>query len=142
MDLCKATLVGNVGRDPDLRYTQAGKPVLNFTVACNRMGPPSVDGGERDKITEWFGVVCFNRQAEIYKDLVTKGSKVYVEGRLQTRSYEARDGQTRFVVEVVATDILMLSPRQPREMGEPGMAGMAPVAAGVADADNLDDVPF
>ena len=139
MDLCKATLVGNVGRDPELRYTQAGKPVLNFSVACNRIGPPSMDGGERDKITEWFNVVSFNRQAEIYKDLVSKGSKVYVEGRIQTRSYEARDGQTRFVVEVVATEIVLLSPRQPREMGE---HGMAPVSVGVADADNLDEVPF
>jgi single-strand DNA-binding protein len=142
MALCKATLIGNVGRDPDMRYTQAGKPVVNFSVACNRPGPPPTEGGERREETEWFTVVCFGRLAEVASNLVAKGSKVFVEGRIQTRSYEARDGQTRFVVEVVANELQMLSPRQPREMGEPGMAGMAPVSVGVADADNLDDVPF
>ena len=144
MALCKATLIGNVGRDPDMRYTQAGKPVVNFSVACNRVGPPPTDGGERREETEWFTVVCFGRLAEVASNLVSKGSKVFVEGRIQTRSYEARDGQTRFVVEVVANELQMLSPRQPREMGEPGMVGMAPVPvpAGMADADNLDDVPF
>jgi len=145
MALCKATLIGNVGRDPDMRYTQAGKPVVNFSVACNRPGAPAQDGGERREETEWFTVVCFGRLAEVAGNLVSKGSKVFVEGRIQTRSYEARDGQTRFVVEVVANELQMLSPRQPREMGEPGMGGMGgmtPVAAGMADADNLDDVPF
>jgi len=142
MALCKATLIGNVGRDPDMRYTQAGKPMVNFSVACNRVGPPAQDGGERREETEWFTVLCFGKLAEVAGNLVSKGSKVFVEGRLQTRTYEARDGQTRFVVEVVANELQMLSPRQPREMGEPGMGGMAPVAAGMADADSLDDVPF
>jgi single-strand DNA-binding protein len=142
MALCKATLIGNVGRDPDMRYTQAGKPMVNFSVACNRVGPPAQDGGERREETEGFTVLCFGKLAEVAGNLVSKGSKVFVEGRLQTRTYEARDGQTRFVVEVVANELQMLSPRQPREMSEPGMGGMAPVAAGMADADNLDDVPF
>jgi single-strand DNA-binding protein len=141
MALCKATLIGNVGRDPDQRYTQAGKPMVNFSVACNRVGPPT-ESGERREETEWFTVLCFGRLAEVAGERVSKGSRVYVEGRLQTRSFEARDGQTRFVVEVVANELQVLSPRQPREMGEPGMVGMAPVAAGMADADNLDDVPF
>ncbi len=139
MALCKATLIGNVGRDPEMRYTQAGKPVLHFSVACNRMGPPSPDGGERREETEWFNVICFGRLAEVASNLVTKGSKVFVEGRIQTRSYEARDGQTRFVVEVVANELQMLSPRQRPEMGEPSMA---PAPVGVADADSLDEVPF
>jgi single-strand DNA-binding protein len=139
MDLCKATLVGNVGRDPEMRYTQTGRPVLNFSVACNRMGPPTPDGAERDKITEWFTVVCFGRLAEMAQNWVTKGTKVYVDGRLQTRSYEGRDGQTRFVVEVIANDLLPLSPRQ---RGEPEDAGAAPVPVGVAGDENLDDVPF
>ncbi len=139
MDLCKAMLVGNVGRDPDMRYTQAGRPVMNFSVACNRQGPPAADGGEREKITEWFTVVCFGRLAETYANLISKGSKVYVDGRLQTRSYEARDGQTRFVVEVVANDIILLSSRQRGEMGE---GGMAPASVGVGGEDNLDEVPF
>jgi single-strand DNA-binding protein len=139
MALCKATLIGNVGRDPEMRYTQAGKPVLNFSVACNRMGPQTPEGERREE-TEWFTVVCFGRLAEVAQNLVTKGSKVFVEGRIQTRSYEGRDGQTRHVVEVVAGELQMLSPRQRPEMGD--HPTMSPVAVGVADADNLDDVPF
>jgi single-strand DNA-binding protein len=142
MDICKATLVGNVGRDPELRYTPAGKPILNFSVACNRVGPPSPDG-ERQQVTEWFNVICFNRLAEVYNNLVSKGSKVYVEGRLQTRSYETREGQTRHVVEVVANDVLLLSPRNRPENVGASMGGMPMAAVPVgADHDNLDDVPF
>jgi single-strand DNA-binding protein len=138
MALCKATLIGNVGREPELRYTQTGKPILNFSVACNRIGPATAEG-ERQEVTEWFNIICFNRLAEVASNLVTKGSKVYVEGRLQTRSYEARDGQTRFVVEVVANELQMLSPRQRPEGGEPALSA---VPAGASDSDNLDDVPF
>ena len=138
MALCKATLIGNVGREPEMRYTQAGKPVLNFSVACNRMGPLSPEGERREE-TEWFTVICFNRLAEVASNLVTKGSKVYVEGRLQTRSYEARDGQTRFVVEVVASELQMLSPRQRPDYASPPAAA---VPVGAAESDNLDDVPF
>ncbi len=143
MALCKATLIGNVGRDPEMRYTQAGKPVLNFSVACNRWAPSSPEGERREE-TEWFTVVCFGRLAEVASNLVTKGSKVYVEGRIQTRSYEGRDGQPRFVVEVVASELQMLSPRQRPEMGDQGtgMAMAAPVPVGVANDDSLDDVPF
>jgi len=141
MALCKATLIGNVGREPEMRYTQAGKPVLNFSVACNRMGPANPDG-ERQEVTEWFTVICFNRLAEVGSSLVTKGSKVYVEGRLQTRSYEGRDGQTRFVVEVVANELQMLSPRQRPDMGMSGEHPVPAIPIGAADNDNLDDVPF
>src|SRR6266511_325583 len=108
-----------------MRYTQAGKPVLNFSVACNRFAPATPDG-ERQEVTEWFNVICFNRLAEVGSTLVTKGSKVYVEGRLQTRSYEGRDGQMRFVVEVVANELQMLSPRQRPEVS----TGLASVRMG------------
>jgi single-strand DNA-binding protein len=138
MALCKATLIGNVGREPEMRYTQAGKPVLNFSVACNRWAPPTAEGERREE-TEWFNVICFGRLAEVASNLVTKGSKVFVEGRLQTRSYEARDGQTRFVVEVVASELQMLSPRQRTEGGDQPVSA---VPVGAADGDNLDDVPF
>jgi single-strand DNA-binding protein len=139
MALCKATLIGNVGREPEMRYTQTGKPILNFSVACNRLGPATADG-ERQEVTEWFTIICFNRLAEVAHNLVTKGSKVYVEGRLQTRSYEGRDGEKRFVVEVVATELQMLSPRQPR--ADDGEHMLAAVPAGGHDGDSLDDVPF
>ena len=64
MDLCKATLIGNVGRDPEQRFTQAGKPITSFSMACNRLGPPAQDGGERREETQWFTVLCFGRLAE------------------------------------------------------------------------------
>jgi single-strand DNA-binding protein len=142
VDLCKATLIGNVGRDPEQRFTQAGKPITSFSMACNRLGPPAQDGGERREETQWFTVLCFGRLAEQAQNLVTRGSRVFVEGRLQTRSYVANDGQTRFVVEVVANDLLMLGSR-------PRMGGMdaderpvAAVPAGMRDSESLDDVPF
>ena len=105
MDLCKATLIGNVGRDPEQRFTQAGKAITNFSVACNRLGPPAQDGGERREETQWFTIICFGRLADVAQNLVTKGSRLYVEGRLQTRSYTGNDGQLRFVVEVVASEL-------------------------------------
>ncbi len=145
MALCKATLIGNVGRDPEQKWTQGGTQMVNFSVACNRMGPLS-PSGERQEVTEWFNVICFGKLAEVAERLVTKGSRVYVEGRLQTRSYEGRDGQPRHVIEVVATELQMLSARQRTEGGEypmPAASGMpAPMPVGSADNENLDDVPF
>ncbi len=142
MDLCKATLIGNVGRDPEQRFTQSGKTITNFSVACNRLGPPAQDGGERREETQWFTILCFGRLAEQAQNLVTRGSRVYVEGRLQTRSYVANDGQTRFVVEIVATDLLMLGPRQRLGGVDVDERPVAAVPAGVHDTESLDDVPF
>jgi single-strand DNA-binding protein len=142
VDLCKATLIGNVGRDPEQRFTQAGKAITSFSVACKRLGPPPQDGGERRDETQWFTVLCFGRLAEQALNLVTRGSRVYVDGRLQTRSYVANDGQTRFVVEIVANDLLMLGPRQ--RMGDMDVdeRPVAAVPTGVHDTESLDDVPF
>jgi single-strand DNA-binding protein len=139
MALCKAVLIGNIGTEPELRYTPAGRPILRFRVACNRWLPPSPEGERRDE-TEWFTVLCFDRRAELYKDLLSKGNRVYVEGRLQTRSYEGRDGQLRFEVQVVATELQQLTPR-PRPEGEQAVAPVTMPAA-EADTENLDEVPF
>jgi len=139
VDLSKATLIGNVGRDPEQRFTQAGKTIVSFSVACNRFIPPSQDGGERREETLWFNVICLGQRADQAMNLVTRGSRIYVEGRLQHRSYVGNDGQQRFVVEIVANEFIMLSARQRGDMDERPMAA---VPGGGPDSENLDDVPF
>jgi len=139
VDLCKATLIGNVGRDPEQRFTQAGKAIVNFTMACNRVGPPPADGGEPRKETQWFTVVCFGRLGETVLNLVSRGTRIYVEGRLQHRNYVGNDGQQRCVLEVVASDFMLLSPRQRPDVDERPVAA---VTAGMSESESLDDVPF
>ena len=89
-------LIGNLGADPELRYTQSGVPVANFDIAVNRQGKDEVD---------WFSVVCWQKLAEAVSQYCIKGQTVLVEGRLQTRSYEAKDGSKRRVVEVLAHSV-------------------------------------
>lgn len=106
----KAILVGNLGRDPEMRYTQSGQPVANFSVATSERWTDR-NSNERREQTEWHNVVCFSRLAEICGEYLHKGSKVYIEGRLQTRSWEGQDGQTRYRTEIVAREMKMLDSR-------------------------------
>ena len=106
----KAIIVGNLGRDPEMRYTQDGQAVANFTVATSERWNDR-QTNERREQTEWHRVVCFRRLAEICGEYLHKGSKVYVEGRLQTRSWEGQDGQTRYTTEIVAREMKMLDSR-------------------------------
>lgn len=106
----KAIIVGNLGTDPEMRYTQDGQPVANFRVATSERWTDR-NTNERREQTEWHSVVCFRRLAEICGEYLHKGSKVYIEGRLQTRSWEGQDGQTRYRTEIVARDMKMLDSR-------------------------------
>src|SRR5438876_1120917 len=111
--LNKVMIIGNLGRDPELRYTQRGTPVCNFTVAVNRPGRVDDATGQRaEDETEWFAVVAWDKLAETCSQYLAKGRKVYIEGRLQTRSWEGQDGQKRSRVEVLAQQMVMLDPRQ------------------------------
>ncbi|MCH7541523.1 single-stranded DNA-binding protein [Patescibacteria group bacterium] len=110
--LNKVMLIGNLTRDPELRYTPSGTAVCSFSVATNRSWTPS-DGGERREETEFHRIVAWNKLAELCSQLLTKGRKVYVEGRLQTRSWETPDGNKRFATEVVAEDMVILDSRRP-----------------------------
>jgi single-strand DNA-binding protein len=107
--LNKVMIIGNLGRDPEMRYTPSGKPVTSFSVAVSRswMKPE----GERSETTDWFNVVAWGRLAEICSQFLVKGSLVYVEGRLETRSWEADNGQKHFRTEVVASDVNILDKR-------------------------------
>ncbi len=120
--LNKVMIIGNVGREPEMRYTQNGTPVTSFSVAAGRRWT-SPEGEQREE-TEWFNVVTWNKLAETASRYVTKGSRVYIEGRLQTRSWEGPDGQKRYRTEVVAQTMILLDGRQkapgaPDEMSLP-----------------------
>ncbi len=107
--LNKVMLIGRLGRDPEMRYTPTGKPVTSFSVATNRTWVTA--DGERREATEWFNVVAWRELAEICHQYLAKGSKVYVEGRLQTRSWESQDGQKHYRTEVVADEMIILDQR-------------------------------
>ena len=104
--LNKVMVIGNLGRDPEMRYTPTGKSVTNFSVASNRTWK-SADG-EKHTDTEWFNVVAWGYLAENTKQLLTKGSRVYVEGRLQTRTWQDNQGNQHKSVEIIANDVLLL----------------------------------
>jgi len=105
----KIMLIGNVGVDPEMRFTPNGIPVTSFSVATNRsFNSPE---GERREETTWFRVVTFRKQAESCSQFLTKGQRVYVEGRLRTREWEGQDGQKRMTVEVLADRVLFLDKR-------------------------------
>jgi single-strand DNA-binding protein len=102
-------VIGNMGRDPEMRYTPSGKPVTSFSLASSRSWiTPS---GERREETEWFNVVAWGGLAEICNDKLFKSQQVYVEGRLQTRSWEDETGQRHYRTEIVASDMIILGPR-------------------------------
>ena len=135
--ICKATIIGNLGGDPEMRYTPAGRAFTTFSVACNRTY--TNQEGERQEQTEWFRVIAGGRLAEVCNQYLTKGSKVYIEGRLSTRSWEGTDGQKRFSVEISANEMQMLDTR-PREGGA---MGGGPMGAMVTDdVGDLDSIPF
>ncbi len=106
----KVILIGNLGRDPETRYSQDQRPVTTFSVATSESWTDR-NTNERHEQTEWHDIVCFRRLAEIAGEYLRKGSKVYIEGRLQTRSWEGQDGQKRYRTEVIARDMQMLDSR-------------------------------
>ncbi len=138
--LNKIMIIGNTGRDAELRMTPNGKPVASFSVAVNRAFTPS-DGGERREETEWFNIVAWTRLAEFSQQYVTKGRLVYVEGRLQTRKWQDREQKERTTVEIVANDIQLLGgPRGERaEAGAPVRAAEGTAESGTFDP---DEIPF
>lgn len=104
--LNKVQLIGNLTKDPELKYTGTGVAVSTFTIATNRSW--TTDTGEKKDEADFTRVVAWNKLAEICGQLLKKGRKVYVEGRLSTRSYQDKDGQTKYVTEVVISDMILL----------------------------------
>ena len=109
--LNKCMIIGNLGSDPEMRYTANGAPVTSFSVATSRQYTRSSDG-ERIEETEWFNIVAWNRTAETCSQYLSKGAKVYVEGRMATRSWEDQStGQKRYRTELIADQVKFLSPQ-------------------------------
>ena len=142
--LNKMMAIGNVGTDPEMRYTPNGNPVTSFRLATGRSYTAS--DGERKQETEWFTVVAWNQLAEQVNQYLAKGRQVYVEGRLSSRTYEGRDGTTRVSIDVFLNDVQFLG----RGGDGGGTTDSAPYEAGVSatgdegpmDSDPVDDLPF
>lgn len=105
----KVILIGNLGADPEIRYTQSGTPVCNFRIATTERWKGQ--DGQQQEQTEWHNIVAWRRLAEICSEYLSKGSKVYIEGKLQTRKWQDQNGNDRYTTEIVARDMQMLSPR-------------------------------
>ncbi len=144
----KVILIGNLGKDPEVRYMPSGGAVANVTVATSDSWKDK-QTGERQERTEWHNVVFFNRLAEIVGEYLRKGSKVYIEGSLRTRKWQDKNGMDRYTTEIVASEMQMLDSRgeggggggyRPQAAGKPAAA--AQPAEAVADAPFDDDIPF
>ncbi len=120
MSLNKCMIIGNLGRDPEMRYTPSGQAVTQFTVATNRNFRDAQ--GEWQSETEWFRVVVWGQQAERTAERLRKGHKVYVEGRIQTRQWEDQTGNKRYTTELVANQVSSLEKRD-REDGDSQFGG-------------------
>ena len=146
----KVILIGNLGKDPEVKYMPSGDPVTNITLATSETWKDKSTGENVEK-TEWHRVVFFKRLAEIAGEYLKKGSKVYIEGRLQTRKWQGQDGQDRYTTEIVANEMQMLDSRgggsAPMASGGAKPAGQQssqqPAMAGADSAPDFDDdIPF
>ena len=140
VSLNKVMLIGNVGTDPEMRFTASGNPVTSFRVATSRVYTTSE--GERRQETEWFTVVAWKKQAESCNQFLTKGQRVYVEGSLRTRSWEGRDGQRRVTAEVIAHRVLFLERQAVAPLpGEEEVPVESPVETSEEEVEP-EDLPF
>jgi single-strand DNA-binding protein len=105
----KVILIGNLGKDPEVKYTPSGTPVAKFTLATNERFKDK--SGEWQDRTEWHNIVAWQRLAEIVGEYVKKGQKVYIEGRIQTHSWDDKDGHKKYMTEIIANDLVLLSGR-------------------------------
>lgn len=136
----RVTLVGNLGGDPETRYTNSGSAVTNFTLATSETWKDK-DTGQPREDTEWHRVVMFGRLAEISGEYLKKGSKVYIEGSLKTRKWEDREGIERYTTEIRATEMQMLDSRASAEREQREAAIQPPAPAG-GGSDFEDEIPF
>lgn len=130
-------LIGNLGRDPEMSYTPSGKAVTKFTLAVNRV-QRNRESGETQKETDWFSIVAWDRLAETCNTYLRKGSKVFIEGRMQSRKYTDKNGVERTVWDVTASDMQMLDPKE----GSAGRTGGAESGYGDAGETGPEDIPF
>ncbi len=149
MSLSKIQIIGNLGRDPELRYTPNGRPVASFTVAVNQ-STKNQQTNEWIETTDWFRVSVWGDRGERVAENLRKGSRVFIDGRFKTREFEGNDGQKRLSLEITADTVMGLDRREQSEgtfAGAPAASG-APAAAGGGsrsggfDESEIDDLPF
>jgi single-strand DNA-binding protein len=138
--LNKATLIGNLGRDPEMRYTQSGVAVANFNIATSETWTNKE--GEKETRTEWHRIVAFGKLGEICGEYLAKGKQVYIEGRIQTRDWEDKEGVKRYTTEIVANQMIMLGSRD--SAVATGAFGGPPSAESESSLPQTpdDDIPF
>jgi single-strand DNA-binding protein len=144
----KAILIGNLGRDPELRYTQSGSAVANFTLATSENW--NNKNGEREERTEWHRIVAWGRTAELCAQYLAKGRTVYIEGRIQTREWEDKEGQKRRTTEIVANTVQFLGGRGQgaggggggRDLPPPSNPSEPPSNPSEPPPGGDDDIPF
>lgn len=141
--LNRATLIGRLGQDPEVRYTQSNTAVANFSLATNERYKDR--NGEFQEKTEWHRIVAWGRTAEICQEYLKKGSLVYIEGPIETREWEGKDGQKRYTTEIKALTMQMLDSRGDMPQGSPSKPGNQSAASVEIDEsfdDMDDDLPF
>ncbi len=142
MSVNKAILIGHLGKDPELRYTQSGKAVASFTLATNERW--TTQDGQKQESTTWHNIVAWGKQAEVIKEYLSKGRQIYIEGRIANRSYDDKEGNKRYVSEVVVQNFQFLGSRGDSGGGagpssQPDSDLPAPPAG---EASDDDDLPF
>lgn len=148
MSINKVILVGNVGKDPEVRHLESGVSVANFTLATSESYTNKA--GEKVTTTEWHNIVCWRGLATVAENYIKKGSQIYVDGKIKTRSYDAPDGSKRYVAEIYADTVQLLGKKgDVVPVAEAGKPGLSPVANepneqfsyGKEDKE-VDDLPF
>jgi len=133
----KVILIGRLGADPEIRYTPSGAPVATFRIATSEIRTNK--DGQREERTEWHRVVAWRKLAEISSEYLSKGKQVYIEGKLQTRSWEDREGRRRWTTEIVATNMQMLgSPPEQEKIPQ----DIPEEISEISEEESFDDIPF
>jgi len=136
MSINKVILIGRLGADPEIRYTLDGRPVATFRIATNEV---RIRNGEKEILTEWHRIVAFGRLAEICGEYLSKGSQVYIEGRLRTRKFEDRQGIQRYITEIVANTLQILGKKSQTGL-ESKEVSPEPTSKNFVEEKNLEEI--
>ena len=138
--LNKAILIGNLGRDPEVRYTPSGMAIANFSIATSENWTNK--DGQKETRTEWHRIVAFGRLGEICGEYLSKGRQIYIEGRIQTRDWEDKDGIKRYTTEIVANQMIMLGGRDAGDGPRPQEPPLPDYSGAPTQGPDDDDIPF
>lgn len=153
MSINKVILVGNIGKDPDVKYFDNGSVVANFTLATTERGYTAANGTQIPDRTEWHNIVCWRGLAKVAEQFVKKGTQVYIEGKIRSRTYDDANGMKRYVTEIYADNLELLGSRKREEGGEnfasPSVPGsyentgyQQASSVPIVPLDDDDDLPF